>query len=121
MMNRAVRQAGVVTCPVLAVVALAVFVAKASAAGHTCADYQTQAQAQAPADTVDADHDGIYCEGLPCPCSHATGGGDGSSQPGAQAAPTAPAKQRCSKPKAVVSISFSRPAIRPCDATPTPR
>jgi hypothetical protein len=35
----------------------------------TCADYPTQAAAQAAGDTRDADGDGIYCESLPCPCS----------------------------------------------------
>jgi hypothetical protein len=33
-----------------------------------CADYPNQAAAQKAADTVDADHDGIFCEALPCPC-----------------------------------------------------
>src|SRR6185295_2226251 len=36
----------------------------------TCADYPNQKAAQEAADTVDADGDGIYCESLPCPCSH---------------------------------------------------
>src|SRR3954465_2423732 len=33
-----------------------------------CADYPNQAAAQKAADTIDADHDGIFCEALPCPC-----------------------------------------------------
>lgn len=39
-----------------------------------CADYPNQAAAQFAGDTVDADHDGIYCESLPCPCSTAPPG-----------------------------------------------
>ena len=33
-----------------------------------CADFPNQAAAQRAADTRDPDHDGIYCESLPCPC-----------------------------------------------------
>jgi micrococcal nuclease len=40
----------------------------ADAQAATCSDYSTQAQAQRAHDTIDADHDGIYCESLPCPC-----------------------------------------------------
>jgi hypothetical protein len=47
---------------------------------HTCADYPNQAAAQKAADTIDADHDGVYCEDLPCPCAGSSGGG-GSSRP----------------------------------------
>lgn len=39
------------------------------AAAATCADYTNQAAAQQAKDTRDADHDGIYCESLPCPCA----------------------------------------------------
>jgi 5-methylcytosine-specific restriction endonuclease McrA len=50
-----------------------------AAASATCADYPNQAAAQRAADTRDADHDGIYCESLPCPClkpgSSSTGAG----------------------------------------------
>jgi hypothetical protein len=50
-----------------------------AAASATCSDYPNQAAAQRAADTRDADHDGIYCESLPCPClkpgSSPTGGG----------------------------------------------
>jgi hypothetical protein len=35
---------------------------------RTCSDYTNQRQAQLNKDTRDADGDGIYCEGLPCPC-----------------------------------------------------
>jgi endonuclease YncB( thermonuclease family) len=40
----------------------------ADAQAATCSDYSTQAHAQRAHDTIDADHDGIYCESLPCPC-----------------------------------------------------
>ncbi len=49
------------------VIALAAGTAPAMAA--TCSDFATQAAAQAAANTIDADGDGIYCESLPCPCS----------------------------------------------------
>jgi hypothetical protein len=48
-------------------------------AAATCADYSNQAAAQKAKDTRDADHDGIYCESLPCPCSTAAGSGSGGS------------------------------------------
>lgn len=54
---------------IVALVAIVLLPSSASAA--VCAQYANQAQAQAAADTVDADHDGIYCESLPCPCSTA--------------------------------------------------
>lgn len=44
-----------------------------------CADFATQAAAQAAADTRDADGDGVYCEALPCPCA---GPGDRAPGPG---------------------------------------
>src|SRR5436190_1573183 len=37
-------------------------------AAAVCADYPNQKAAQQAHDTIDADHDGIYCEDLPCPC-----------------------------------------------------
>src|SRR5947209_14002618 len=33
-----------------------------------CADFPNQAAAQRAHNTRDGDHDGIYCESLPCPC-----------------------------------------------------
>lgn len=42
-----------------------------AAEAATCADFPNQAAAQQAANTRDADHDGIYCEDLPCPCSPA--------------------------------------------------
>ena len=61
----------------------------ASAADRDCADFATQAEAQhyfksrggGPAhdvDRLDADHDGIACESLPCPCAGGAIGGSGS-------------------------------------------
>jgi hypothetical protein len=43
------------------------------AAAASCSDFQNQAAAQRAANTRDADGDGVYCESLPCPCSHAKG------------------------------------------------
>lgn len=90
-------------------------VAEAAAA---CSDYSTQADAQAAADTSDGDGDGIYCESLPCPCASPSG-----SQP--TPTPSAPAPEptpepaqdgdaspKCSKPKAVQRISFSKTKYR---------
>src|SRR4051812_49674860 len=37
-------------------------------AAAVCSDFPNQAAAQRAANTIDADHDGIYCESLPCPC-----------------------------------------------------
>lgn len=36
----------------------------------SCAEFPNQAAAQEAANTRDGDGDGIYCESLPCPCSH---------------------------------------------------
>ncbi len=55
------------TCIALALIAWGLTSADPSLAA-TCDDYSTQADAQAAADTRDADGDGIYCEALPCPC-----------------------------------------------------
>lgn len=41
----------------------------AQRADATCDEHATQADAQAAADTDDADADGRYCESLPCPCA----------------------------------------------------
>ena len=69
-------------------------------AASVCADYDTQADAQRAADTVDGDGDGVYCESLPCPCLKP--GEAGGSKP----APPA-TKPSCSRPAGVQSISFS--------------
>src|SRR4051812_34891593 len=65
-------------------------------AAATCADYPNQKAAQEAADTRDADGDGIYCESLPCPCSTAVGGGEGSGH------------ASCTKPARVVRLVFSK-------------
>lgn len=59
----------------------------ASALDYNCSDFATQAEAEEyllPGDPyrLDADHDGIACESLPCPCSYT---------PPAAPAPTPPA------------------------------
>lgn len=38
-------------------------------AAAVCADFPNQAAAQRAHDTRDPDHDGVYCEDLPCPCA----------------------------------------------------
>ncbi|MCU1676823.1 MAG: hypothetical protein JWM93_1581 [Frankiales bacterium] len=61
----------------------------------TCSDYPNQAAAQQAADTRDANHDGIFCNDLPCPCSTAAGGSGGGGGGGSTApkpASTAPAR-----------------------------
>ena len=57
----------VLLLPLLVVAALAV--APSPALAVTCADFPNQAAAQAAHNTLDGDHDGRYCEALPCPCS----------------------------------------------------
>jgi hypothetical protein len=59
----------------------------------TCSDYPNQAAAQRAHDTRDPDHDGIYCESLPCPCSNERGGST-----------TTP---NCTTRRGIASISFS--------------
>lgn len=82
-------------------------------AAAVCADFSTQAAAQAAANTSDADHDGIYCESLPCPCSaewHAQHGGT-PSVPTPPTVPTPPAPPAPAEP-----ISPTPPA----DPVPAP-
>src|SRR3954471_12906193 len=69
-----------------------IFVLSSAASGATCSDYPNQAAAQRAHDTRDADHDGIYCESLPCPCS-------GPSKPHSH--------HKCKRPRHLVRISFS--------------
>ncbi|MGZ6707960.1 MAG: hypothetical protein ACXVFN_13595 [Solirubrobacteraceae bacterium] len=61
--------------------AIAVAVSPHPAAAATCADYPNQAAAQRAHDTRDADHDGIYCESLPCPCLKPGQGGGSAPKP----------------------------------------
>lgn len=67
----------------------------------TCSDYSTQADAQRAADTRDPDHDGIYCESLPCPCLRPGGGGNPAPTP------TNP-RRTCARPNRVQVLVFSR-------------
>ena len=59
-----------------------------------CADFPNQAAAQYAGNTRDANGNGIYCESLPCPCSHAapgTGTPPTGATPPNTPAPTPPA------------------------------
>jgi hypothetical protein len=72
---------------VVAIVMIGSALADRSPNAHTsktCSDYSNQKEAQQHHDTIDADHDGIYCESLPCPCLKpgSGGGGGGTPQPG---------------------------------------
>jgi micrococcal nuclease len=89
----------------LFIVGLGVTAPAAQAA--VCGQYPNQAAAQFAGDTLDADHDGIYCEALPCPCSTAPPG----TLPTAPvlAAPTAPA----------APVATAPPASSPPSATPS--
>ena len=59
------RFAPVVALVLAAAVGYLLVVAIDNAAAATCADYDTQAEAQRAADTRDGDGDGRYCEWLP--------------------------------------------------------
>ena len=85
----------------------AVLLLPGSASAATCSQYPNQAAAQAAADTVDADGDGIYCESLPCPCSSVAGGGGGSPPPPPPPPPSS-TTGTCKRPKAVQRIVFSK-------------
>jgi hypothetical protein len=94
---------------VVMLVALAVWPAASTADGPVanaaavCSDYPNQKAAQEAADTVDADHDGIFCESLPCPCSTKAGGdgGGGNANPGSN-------PEDCTKPSKVQRLVFSK-------------
>src|SRR4051795_11572849 len=68
------RLRAAIACLIALAAAITMFGPQAAGAGPgariaaTCSDYSTQADAQRAADTRDPDHDGIYCESLPCPC-----------------------------------------------------
>lgn len=85
-------------------------VGPAPAAAATCADYRTQAAAQATHDTRDADGDGRYCQDLPCPCA---------STP-TPTAPTAPRRPRLGPPVAFAPRTRSS-GCSPRGALPDPR
>lgn len=83
------------------------------AAAATCSDYETQAAAQAAADTRDSDGDGRYCESLPCPCAGPGDSGSGSSDP--SPAPSKPSSagtsadpKGCRIVKKTVRVGLSR-------------
>jgi uncharacterized protein DUF1524 len=67
--SRTVRVAFLAAVAALALLALAGGPATSVAQTATCDDFANQADAQEAANTSDPDHDGIYCESLPCPCS----------------------------------------------------
>jgi len=72
----------------------------AVASAKSCSAYPNQAAAQRAADTRDANHNGIYCESLPCPCLKK--GGKTPSSGG-----TSNPEVGCSKPSGVQNLSFS--------------
>ena len=86
------------------VVALTPSVAHAA----TCSEYSTQAAAQTAADTRDGDGDGVYCEDLPCPCSTGSGQSDGGSDPAPAPSTPKPTPAKCTRPKRVQPIGFSK-------------
>lgn len=68
-----------------------------TATAATCTEFPSQAAAQRAANTVDADHDGVFCESLPCPCARP---GSTSSPPASSPPPsTLPAtfRGRCAR------------------------
>lgn len=84
-----------------ALAALILVLAAARGAAHaaaTCADFPNQAAAQQAANTADADHDGVYCESLPCPCLRP---GQSSPAPGADAT-------SCETTDRVVTVAISK-------------
>jgi len=88
------------TLIVLIAATAALLVASPAASAAVCADYATQAEAQAAADTRDGDGDGVYCEELPCPCAGPT------SAP--ERKPTKPAESECVRTRRVVKVAISR-------------
>ena len=74
----------------------------AAHAAAICADYPNQAAAQHAADTRDPDHDGLYCESLPCPCA-----GPGSPKPPPAPTSPSPSRRSCTRPAGVQNITFS--------------
>jgi hypothetical protein len=94
-----------------------------SASAAVCADFPNQAAAQAAANTVDADGDGIYCESLPCPCSTASSAPPPAPPPPPPPRPVAPPRRPatspprstsganpvgCQRPKSIQRLVFSR-------------
>lgn len=73
-------------------------------AAAVCSDYESQAEAQRAADTVDGDGDGIFCESLPCPCAGPSDG-DGSGSPTSE---PRRARATCTRTRRVVEVGISR-------------
>lgn len=86
----------------LVTVLCAVSFGSEKALATSCSAFDNQAAAQRAHNTRDADHDGIYCESLPCPCL-GKGGGGGTKPPSHQ-----PASRSCVLPRSVVTLWFSR-------------
>lgn len=86
-------------------VLLALAILPRSASAAVCADYATQAEAQAAADTRDSDADGRYCESLPCPCASGSSSGAPSPPP---PPPRATRPRGCSRPSAVQRLRVSK-------------
>ena len=108
------------TVPATIAAVLALLALPSPAAAATCADFPNQAAAQMAANTVDADHDGIYCESLPCPCLKP---GEPAPPPPPPVAPPSPSPPPppppasstsganpagCKRPKAVQRLVFSK-------------
>jgi hypothetical protein len=75
----------------------------APASAATCSDFANQAQAQAAANTTDANHDGIYCNDLPCPCAGPSSG----KTSGESSSSSSGAKATAAKPKLGVPVLLS--------------
>jgi hypothetical protein len=85
-------------------------VVPSSASAAVCSAFASQAAAQAAANTVDADNDGIYCESLPCPCSTAS----------SPAPAPAPASPPAPPPPPVAPPPPPAPSTTPLTAGPNP-
>jgi hypothetical protein len=76
----------------------------AASVSATCSDFSSQAAAQRAHNTRDGDGDGVYCEGLPCPClKPGDSGGGGGGDPGPPKL-----KSSCVRPKGVLHLVFRR-------------
>ena len=90
-------------------IVMTLLVLPSAASAAVCADYSNQAAAQAAADTVDADGDGIYCESLPCPCST----GSSSPAPPPVVTPPPPPPPEAGSPQPILPCT---PTSRPVAA-----
>ena len=85
----------------LAFGALVCLFGASSAHAAVCADFPNQAAAQKARNTRDANHDGIFCNALPCPCLT-------PGKPSAPSAPAAPAAPKVAAPRLGISIALHR-------------